>query len=128
MKTKEDVEELERLVGQLQGLHTEISQLTRKTPNDAVNAFKLKLINNVIKAGNSVLGDSYRPFVEFEEFDVDDVPTNSDVTLILGQYMEQTERLRSDNVVYDSPNWTYIVDGEPSGIKAAPPSRIGSKK
>ncbi|MGB7045863.1 MAG: hypothetical protein WBD65_13440, partial [Methylocella sp.] len=80
MKTKEDVEALERLIGQLQGLHAEISQLARKAPNDAVNAFKLKLINKVITAGNVVLGENYRPFTEFDEFDADDVPTNSDVT------------------------------------------------
>lgn len=128
MKTKEDVEALERLIGQLQGLHTEIAQLARKAPNDAVNAFKLKLINKVINAGNAVLGEGYRPFTDFEEFDVDDVPTNSDVTLILSQYIEQTERYRSDNVRLNSGTWAYTVSGKASDIKAAPPSRIGSKK
>ncbi|MFP6747623.1 MAG: hypothetical protein VCD66_08520 [Alphaproteobacteria bacterium] len=70
----------------------EISQLTKKKPDGAVNAFKLKLINKVITSGNFVLGENYRPFSEFSEFDVDDVPTNSDVTLILSQYMRQAER------------------------------------
>ena len=128
MKTKKDVEALERLIGQLLGLHTEISQLARKSPNDAVYAFKLKLINKVINAGNAVLGDGYRPSTEFEEFNVDDVPTNSDVTLILSQYMEQTERYRSDNVEYTRYEWRYTVNGEPSGIKTSSPSKLLSKK
>jgi len=106
----------------------EISQLTKKKPDGAVNAFKLKLINKVITAGNFVLGENYRPFSEFSEFDVDDVPTNSDVTLILSQYMRQAERYRSDNVVYESYAWKYLLDGKTSGIKAAAPSRIGNKK
>ena len=128
MKTNEDVEALERLIGQLQGLHNEIAQLARKAPNDAVNTFKLKLINKVINAGNAVLGEDYRPFAEFEEFDADDVPTNSDVTLILSQYMEQTERFRSDNIEYNNYQWTYTVNGKASDMQTAQPSRIGGKK
>lgn len=128
MKTREDVEALERLIGQLQGLHNEISQLAKKAPNDAVNTFKLKLTNKVIETGNTVLGEGYRPFVEFEEFDVDDVPTNSDVTLILSQYMEQAERYRSDNIKIERRTWVYVLGGKASDIRAAPPSRIGNKK
>jgi len=127
MKTAEDVEALERLFGQLRALHTEISQLAKKSPNDAINEFKLKLINKVIDAGNTVLG-GYRPFADFQEFDADSVPTNSDVTMVLSQYMEQAERFRSDNVMHHITSWTYVLDGKPSGIKAAPPSRIGSEK
>jgi len=128
MDTAEDVEALERLVGQLEALHSEISQLAKKTPNDAVNAFKLNLINKVLDAGNSVLTNSYRPFAEFELFNVDDVPTNSDVTMILAQYMEQAERFRSDNVRFSQHNWVYVLDGQPSTIRAAAPTKIGSKK
>jgi|SRR5208283_2370381 len=130
MESKEDVEALERLIGQLKGLQAEISQLARKAPNDAVNAFKLKLINKVINAGNGVLRENYRPFMEFEEFDTDTVPTNSDVTMILTQYMEQAERYRSDNVYYEpnSGSWKYRIGGKASDIKTAPPSRIGTKK
>ncbi len=43
MKTKEDVDKLEKVIGQLNGLHAEVSQLAKKSPNDGVNAFKLKL-------------------------------------------------------------------------------------
>ncbi len=128
MESKEDIEALERLIGQLQSLHTEISQLAKKSPNDAVNPFKMKLINKVISAGNTVLGPGYLPFEDFEEFDIDDVPTNSDVTLILSQYLEQAERFRSDNVIYNSGNFWYTLNGEVSGIEAARPSRIGNKK
>lgn len=127
MKSASDVEALERLIVQLEAMHAEISQLAKKSPNDAVNKFKLNLINKILADGNSVLGENYRPFNDFEQFDQDDVPTNSDVTLILSQYMQQTERFRSDNVKHHGTSWTYIVDGKPSGIRAVPPSTIGGK-
>jgi hypothetical protein len=66
MKTKDDVDALERLIVQLGGMHTEISQLAKKSPNDALNAFKLKLVNKIITAGNTILPKGYRPFEEFE--------------------------------------------------------------
>ena len=111
MKTKEDIEAFERMMGQLKGLYNEISQLAKKSPNDAVNAFKLKFVNRVLSTANLILDAGYRPFVEFSEFNSDDLPTNSDVTMMLTQYMEQSERFRSDNVIYDG-GWKYILDGE----------------
>ncbi len=56
LETEADVEKLEKLIRQLHGLHSEISLLAKKSPNDAVNAFKLKLINKVLQAANEVLG------------------------------------------------------------------------
>lgn len=127
MKDKSDVENLEKLIGQLQGLHAEITTLAKKSPNDAVNSFKLKLINKVVEIGNQVLGDEYRPFDDFQQFNSDDVPSNSDVAMVLGQYMEEAERYRSDNVTVSHGLWVYVVDGKPSGIRSGPPSKIGRK-
>jgi hypothetical protein len=127
METSEEVESLERMIGQLQGLYNEISQLAKKSPNDGVNAFKLKFVNKVLSAANEILDSGYRPFADFEQFDSDDVPTNSDVTMILSQYMEQAERFRSDNVTLYG-GWKYLIKGEASNIEAAPPSRIGKSK
>src|SRR5665647_1731775 len=124
MKTSKDVEALERLIGQLKGLHVEISQLAKKSSNDALNRFKLNLVNKVLAAGNDILKDSYRPFTDFQEFDSDDLPTNSDVTMILAQYMEQAERFRSDNVVLHTYNdWRYKINGKASTVEAAPPTK-----
>ena len=40
MKNREELEQFEKLIGQLRGLHEEICLLAKKSPNDAVNAFK----------------------------------------------------------------------------------------
>ncbi|WOJ89019.1 hypothetical protein RZS28_14575 [Methylocapsa polymorpha] len=128
MKTKEEVENLEKLIGQLQGLHSEISQLAKKSPNDGLNLFKLKLVNKVLESGNGILTGRYRPFDDFNQFEQDALPTNSDVTMILTQYMEQAERFRSDNVQNHDYEWRYVVNGAPSNIQARAPTRVGAEK
>lgn len=127
MDSKEDVERLEKLVGQLQGLYAEIGALAKKSPNDAVNPFKLKFINRVLAMGNEVLGDRYKPFEEFDQFDSDDAPSTSDATMVISQYMEEAERFRSDNVMFYGGVWKYIVNGEPSEIRSGPPTKIGRR-
>ena len=127
MDTIEDIEKLEKLIGQLNGMHTEISALAKKSPNDAVNTFKLKLVNKVLESGNAVLGENYRPFDEFDQFESDDAPSNSDVTMVLAQYMEEAERYRSDNVINEFGHWKYVVNGAPSDVRSGPPTKIGRK-
>lgn len=131
MDSKEDVERLEKLVGQLQGLYAEVGTLAKKSPNDAVNPFKLKLINRVLEMGNVVLGEKYKPFEDFDRFDPDDAPSTSDVTIVVSQYMEEAERFRSDNVINASVNgsygWYYVVDGKASEVRSGPPTKIGRK-
>lgn len=127
MDSKEDIERLEKTIGQLKGLNTEIGALAKKSPNDAVNPFKLKLVNKVLESGNAVLGNKYKPFDEFEIFDIDDAPSNSDVMMVVAQYMEEAERYRSDNVIQDYPNWVYMINGKLSQIASGPPSKVGRK-
>ncbi len=126
MKTVEDIERLEKVMGQLKSAYTEISILAKKTPNDALNLFKLKLINSVIESANLVLGDKYKPLGEFDQFDSDDVPTNSDVTVVLALYMKEIERFRSDNVKQDfDSKWKYVLNNSTSDFEAARPTKVG---
>jgi hypothetical protein len=124
MKNKAEIEQLEKLIGQLQGLHSETTALAKKSPNDAVHAFKLKMINKAIESGNAVLGDKYRPIEDFDGFNADDVPSTSDVTMVLAQYMEEAERYRSDNIRPYPGGWGYVINNEPSGIRTGPPSKV----
>lgn len=118
LKNIEDIEKLEKTIGQLKAVHGEMSLLSRKSQNDAVNKFKLGMINKVIASANDVLGSDYRPFEDFEAFDVDELPSNSDVVFVIAQYLEEIERYRTDNVVRHDYNWVYLIGGEPSEILA----------
>jgi len=46
--TSDLIEQFEKLHGQFEGLHKEVGMLSKKTPNDAINRFKLVFINKLI--------------------------------------------------------------------------------
>jgi len=83
---QEDIEIFYKAWDQLNVTITEISELSKKKPNDAANNFKLKYINKILEDVNRLLGDTLKPFPDFTVFDEDDLPTNSDISLILAQY------------------------------------------
>ena len=125
MNSEDDVKTLEKLIVQLQSLHLELSQLTKKSPNDGLNLFKLKLVNKVLASGNKILVGTFKPFEDFDEFEEDALPTNSDVTMILALYIEQAERFRSDNMIYSRHRWVYVINDEASEVEGRVPSKIG---
>lgn len=118
MKTKDDIERLEKTIGQLGAIHREISLLSKKSPNDAVNPFKLSMINGVIEIANEVLGHAYKPLEGFDRFDDDNAPSTSDVVFVVAHYIEEIGRFRGDHVVYHEHKRVYLLGGKPSGIKA----------
>lgn len=129
MKTK-DVNVFEKIHVQMQALHGEVGLLSKKSPNDALNKFKLKLINQLIKEANSVLKVDYKPIDGFDVFSEDDLPTNSDVTMVLAQYLNCLEKLRADNIKqdeYGGPCWYWVIDGSRSEITTAPPRKLQEK-
>ncbi len=109
---RSELDTFEKLVGQVQSVYEELSVLSKKSPNDAVNKFKLNFVNALLSKSNSLLGDDYRPFNEFAEFNLDDVPQNSDVVFILSQYLQCFEKLRADNVQRRTGSWFWAIDAE----------------
>ena len=123
MKSETNIDALEKLIGQLKAFHSEISQLAKKSPNDGLSKFKINLVNATIELAESTLGEKYKPFEGFVGFDVDDLPSNSDVTIVLAQYLEEAERYRSDNVAPSmGGRYVYIINGEKSSRYSAPPT------
>ena len=91
-----DRDKFNKIRGQLKALHEEMSTLSKKKPGDAVNLFKLKYINQILTEANAILDDNYIPLAGFGTFDEESLPTNSDVVLILSQYIECFHRQWSD--------------------------------
>jgi hypothetical protein len=109
---RSDVDIFEKLSGQIISFYDEISVLSKKSPNDAINVFKLKLINKVLVEANAFLDARYRPFEDFAEFNPDDLPQNSDVVFILSQYLQCFEKCRSDNVAVYLGVWQWQLTPE----------------
>lgn len=84
----EQTPELQKLLGQLYELCEQIGLLSKQKPHDPVNAFKLRFVNSLLEQANLELKDEFRPFSDFSVFDPESLPTNSDVLLILSQYMK----------------------------------------
>ena len=124
---REDIERLEKVTGKLEGLHKEISLLAKKSSTDGLNTFKLKLLNGALEAANGILGDEHQPVEGFSQFDADDVPSNSDATVVLAIYLEEMERYRSDllTVISGGSYWYAFEDG--TKLRAAPPKRLRGK-
>ena len=101
----------------------------RKSPNDGVNKFKLRLVNKVLEDANSLLDNKHKPFDDFSVFDEDTLPSNSDVAFILAQYLNCMENLRAENIRQAdySVQWYWVIDGETSSEKTAPPKKLSRR-
>jgi hypothetical protein len=123
---KDEVELFEKVNSQIKSFYEEINGLSKKSPNDGVNRFKLKFMNEIISQANTLLDNNHKPFQDFESFSVDELPSNSDVAFILSQYLNCLENLRAKNIS-DSEfdvNWYWVVNGKVSSIITAPPKKI----
>lgn len=119
---KGEVEQFNKTYAQLEALHSEISLLSKKSPVDAVNKFKLKLINSVLESANNLLGQR-KPFEDFTIFDENELPNNSDVTMILSQYLGCMEEIRVFNIQPYVGSWYWKVDGRRSEIRTFSPKK-----
>lgn len=96
-KKSEKLKRYGKVHSQLKELHKEISLLSQKKPDNPINTFKLKFINEKLIEANSILDDKHKPFDNFETFDETSLPSNSDVVLVLSQYVNCLEEWFSDN-------------------------------
>lgn len=122
---EQELEVFIKVYAQIEALHGEIGLLSRKNPNDGVSKFKLQFINRALREANSILTDNQKPFANFNEFDEDSIPTTSDVTLILAQYLGCLEEIRCANIESSfSKRWFWKINGRISKIETAPPKKI----
>ena len=124
MITRIQADRLEKLMGQLEGIHVELSALAKKSPNDAVNAFKLRFVNEVLLNCAELLSGGYCPVGGFKEFNLDDVPSYSDVTFVASQYLQALEKMRSDNIELRVSRWWYVLPKDEPQLQAAPPAKL----
>lgn len=121
--TIDDVNSFEKARGQLQQLHNEISLLSKSKPDNPINKFKLEFINEALATANVILTADFKPFKDFAIFNADEMPTNSDVVMILSQYIDCLESLRSANIYNKSVCWYWRTEEE-SLIRTEPPTRF----
>ena len=124
--TVEQIADFEKILAQLKSFYVDTNVLVKKNPREEMNTFKLKLINKVLVKANAIVGDS-KPFADFTEFNIDeDKPNNSDVSMILGQYISCMEVIKKDNVHPYSGRWYWKTtdDAESREISTSAPADL----
>ena len=97
--------------------------LSKSKPDNPINKFKLTFINEKIEEANTILTGEFKPFRGFTVFNVDELPTNSDIVMVLSQYLDCMEALRSAHVIHvPSLGYCWKTD-DGKEIRADPPSR-----
>ena len=123
---REQIDIFEKTFTQLCGFYDDITILVKKNPNDLLNSFKLCRINKVISSANEIVGDT-KPFDDFDGFDIDgDMPSNSDASMVLGQYINCMELVKKNNTHMNWGRWYWDVDGnkESSEIQTSTPTML----
>ena len=125
MNSAEEVQEFERLEQQLHSMLAEISELSKKRPNDGVNKFKLKLVNVLIEKMNGILA-AQKPFQDFDTFDENDLPTNSDVVVMLSQYATAIFQFRMENTAQEPHGieWYWPLPGKQEPVPTRHPEQF----
>ncbi|MFZ0313382.1 MAG: hypothetical protein WAL85_11805 [Candidatus Korobacteraceae bacterium] len=123
MKSEAEIQDFERLEQQLHSMLTEMSELSKKRANDGLNKFKLKLVNVLLEGVNKFLGDQ-RPFKEFEIFDENDLPTNSDVVVMLSQYAAAVYQFRLENTEFLDYKWRWPLPGKQGAVETKDPNKF----
>jgi hypothetical protein len=120
----EQVEQFRKMAAQLDALHQEASAASKKHPDKPVSKFKVDLANAVLAAAKTVLGNS-SPTLSFEKFDADDLPTNSDLSFVVSQFVECAEKVKVQNITrYHNGVWYWKVNGSMSEIAAVAPKGV----
>lgn len=93
---KENVKEYETLYGQLATMKAQFETLSKKNPDGSVNSFKIGLMNTLLDDVNDLIGD-FKPFPDFARFEDSPKVFNSDVLIILAQYITAMNRFKKAN-------------------------------
>lgn len=80
--------ETKKVLEQVRTLKYEFRALSSKKPNEPLNNFKVKYVNQTLADANAVLGDD-KPYENFELFSDEELPTNSDVLMMLSLYLDR---------------------------------------
>lgn len=93
---KQDVVTFDKLHGQLVTMRVQFETLSKKNPDGIVNEFKIGLVNKLLEETNKLIGE-YKPFPDFDVFDNSPKVFNSDVLIILTQYITSMGRFKAAN-------------------------------
>lgn len=125
--SREEIDEFELVSSQLARFHSELQLLSKGKGLETMNEFKLQILNGLLRRANALLGSRYKPIVGFDEFSAVQLPSVSDATVVLSQYIGALEKLRADHIAEEMGSWYWILDGEVSDLETERPHKLGRR-
>lgn len=80
----------------LRAMQTEFQELSRKKPEAAISKGKVAVVNRLLESCRSVLADE-KSLRLLDLLQSDDLPQNSDVSLMLSQYVAAMKEFRESH-------------------------------
>ena len=106
LPTEKNIEDYSLLKDMLKSQRQEFNLLSKKKPDDHLNKMKIKMVNRVLEPLNEIL--KHEPSHKFLDIlSDDDMPSNSDVVLIISQYETAISEFKNKYYLKDK----YQPDG-----------------
>jgi len=121
---RSDVDEFGAVSAQLTTMRNDFVVFAKTKPDNALNKFKIRAANELLHRANEILGNA-KPLSAFTELFEEDLPSNSDLAVVLSQYIAALETWRSAHVTKSGYDWYWDVDGPT--IDADAPTRPDSR-
>ncbi|MFN6527858.1 hypothetical protein [Nostoc sp. ChiSLP03a] len=78
----------------IHAMHVELKELSKKKPDAVLSKNKVKIVNRLLESCRKV-SDSETSLDYLDLIDEDDIPQNSDVVLMLSQYVAAMKQFKS---------------------------------
>jgi hypothetical protein len=92
----------------LEAMHAEFKELSKKKPEAVLSNSKVKIVNRLLESCRKVL-DSEASLDYLDLIDEDDIPQNSDVVLMLSQYVAAMRQFKSTYYGWDSIDHRWFI-------------------
>ena len=110
--TQQNVNQYELLTPLLESAYWEMQELSKKKQESPLNSYKVKALNRILVPLKELLiNEDVYSFLDILE--TDDLPTNSDVVLILSQYKKAMDMYYKRYYVIDKDTRSYKWSLEP---------------
>ncbi len=90
----------------IKAMHSEFKELSRKKPEAVLSISKVKIVNRLLESCRKVL-ESEVALNYLDLIDEDEVPQNSDVVLMLSQYVAAMQQFKSTYYGMDNIDHEY---------------------
>lgn len=120
LPTEKDIESYLLLLGMLQAQRKELDLLSKKKSDEQLNPMKIKMVNRILEPLNVLFKNE--PAHKFLDIlNENDMPTNSDVVLVLSQYetaineFKKRYYFRDEYLLdeYGDPTWRWLTRETP---------------